>query len=145
MSTIKKYKSYPYEVKLDAVTKVLSGESVKSVAKLHGVVDPDYIYVWIEKYETYGEVGLKRKLRNSSSLDKDNVIRELKMENEILKKVPTHSKKGGKRTKFKVVDALKTKYPIGKICKVLNVSRSGYHKYCKINGRRKNNPSETKS
>ena len=49
------------------------------------IVDPDYIYVWIKKYETYGEVGLKRKKSNSLIDDKEK-IKELEMENEILKK-----------------------------------------------------------
>lgn len=80
------YKSYSPELKLDAIQRVLAGESVKIVAKQLEVTDPDYIYKWIEKYETYGEVGLKRKLRNHPDLDKDYVIKELEMENEILKK-----------------------------------------------------------
>lgn len=85
MSTERKNKSYSFELKLNAVTRVQAGESVKIVAKQLGVVDPDYIYVWIEKYETYGEVGLKRKKRNSVMNDKDK-IKDLEMENEILKK-----------------------------------------------------------
>jgi transposase len=85
MSTNRKTKSYSFELKLDAVKRVKAGESVKIVAKQLEVVDPDYIYVWIEKYDTYGEVGLKRKKRNSLLNDKDK-IKELEMENEILKK-----------------------------------------------------------
>jgi transposase len=85
LSTNKKYKAYSFELKLNAVKRVQAGESVKIVAKQLEVVDPDYIYVWIEKYETYGEVGLKRKKRSSLIDDKDK-IKELEMENEILKK-----------------------------------------------------------
>lgn len=85
LSTNRKYKAYSFELKLNAVNRVQAGESVKIVAKQLEVVDPDYIYVWIEKYETYGEVGLKRKKRNSLIDDKDK-IKELEMENEILKK-----------------------------------------------------------
>lgn len=86
MSKRKTYKSYSYELKLEAVQAVLSGESVQIVAKKYEVTDPDYIYVWIEKYKTYGEVGLKRKIRNHPTLDQDYVIKELEMENDILKK-----------------------------------------------------------
>lgn len=86
MSTIKKNKSYSTELKLDAVTRVLAGESVKTVAKQIGVVDPDYIYVWIEKYKTFGEVGLKRKKRTQPIQNQEAVIKDLEMENEILKK-----------------------------------------------------------
>lgn len=85
MSTQKKNNSYTFDLKLNAVTRVQAGESVKIVAKQLGVVDPDYIYVWIDRYETYGDVGLKRKKRNSLMNDKDK-IKELEMENEILKK-----------------------------------------------------------
>ena len=53
MSTIRKSKSYSFELKLNAVNRVQAGESVKIVAKQLEIVDPDYIYVWIKKYETY--------------------------------------------------------------------------------------------
>ncbi|WP_228027515.1 helix-turn-helix domain-containing protein [Bacillus fonticola] len=96
MSTKRSYKSYSFELKLDAVKRVQAGESVKVVAKQLDVVDPDYIYVWIDKYETYGEVGLKRKKRNSSISDQD-IIKDLEMENEILKKYLQIQRKEGKR------------------------------------------------
>lgn len=86
MSKIKTYKSYSYELKLEAVQAVLSGEGVQIVAKRFDVTDPDYIYTWVEKYKTFGEVGLKRKIRNHPMLDQDYVIKELQMENDILKK-----------------------------------------------------------
>jgi transposase len=85
MSTKRIYKSYSFELKLDAVKRIQTGESVKIVAKQLKVSDPDYIHEWIEKFKTYGEVGLKRKKRNSLLNDKDK-IKELEMENEILKK-----------------------------------------------------------
>ena len=47
---------------------------------------PDYIYIWIEKYETYGEAGLNRKIKTYRGIDKNEQIKELKMENELLKK-----------------------------------------------------------
>ncbi|WP_373408514.1 helix-turn-helix domain-containing protein [Bacillus sp. OV166] len=100
MSTIRKSKSYSFELKLNAVNRVQAGESVKIVAKLLEIVDPDYIYVWIKKYETYGEVGLKRKKRNSLIDDKEK-IKELEMENEILKKYLQILKRGGKKLSSK--------------------------------------------
>jgi transposase len=86
MSTKRVNKKYSPELKLNAVKRVLAGESVIIVAKQLEVVDPDYIYVWVEKYKVHGEVGLNRKARNKATLDKDDLIRELEMENEILKK-----------------------------------------------------------
>nr|WP_256942501.1 helix-turn-helix domain-containing protein [Bacillus sp. OV166] len=100
LSTIRKSKSYSFELKLNAVNRVQAGESVKIVAKLLEIVDPDYIYVWIKKYETYGEVGLKRKKRNSLIDDKEK-IKELEMENEILKKYLQILKRGGKKLSSK--------------------------------------------
>jgi len=95
------YKIYSPELKLDAVQRVLAGESVRIVAKQLEVTDPDYIYNWIKKYEIYGEVGLKRKLRNHPELDKDYVIRELEMENEILKKYLQILHREGKKSSSK--------------------------------------------
>lgn len=86
MSTKRINNRYSPELKLEAVKRVLAGESVKTVAKDYDVKDPDYIYVWIEKYETYGEAGLNRKIRTYRGIDKDEQIKELKMENELLKK-----------------------------------------------------------
>nr|WP_257209017.1 helix-turn-helix domain-containing protein [Bacillus sp. AFS031507] len=100
LSTIRKSKSYSFELKLNAVNRVQAGESVKIVAKLLEIVDPDYIYVWIKKYETYGEVGLKRKKRNSLIDDKEK-IKELEMENEILKKYLQILKRGEKKLSSK--------------------------------------------
>jgi transposase len=85
MATKRIYKTYSFELKLDAVNRIQAGESVKIVAKQLEVSDPDYIYEWIEKYKTYGATGLKRKKRNSILSDKDKIT-ELEMENEILKK-----------------------------------------------------------
>lgn len=101
MSTKRNYKSYSPELKLEAVKKVLAGESVIIVAKQLEVTDPDYIYKWIEKYNIYGEVGLKQKFRNHPQLDKDYVIQELEMENEILKKYLQILHKEGKKSNSK--------------------------------------------
>lgn len=86
MSTNKTNNRYSPEIKLEAVKRILAGESVKTVAKDYDVKDPDYIYIWIEKYKTYGEAGLNRKSRTYRGIDKDQQIKELKMENELLKK-----------------------------------------------------------
>ncbi|WP_458411755.1 transposase [Schinkia sp. CFF1] len=102
MSTKKRFhKRYSFELKLEAVQRVLAGESVKIVAKHLKVADPDYIYEWIKNYEIYGEVGLKPKLRNHPTLDKDYVIKELEMENEILKKYLQILYKEGKKPNSK--------------------------------------------
>lgn len=112
------YKTYSPELKLDAVKGVLDGESIRIVAKQLEVTDLDYIYEWIEKYEIYGEVGLKRKFRNHPKLDKDYVIRELEMENEILKKYLQILYKGGKKVKFTLGIAKKS------CCRLSIVNRS---------------------
>lgn len=40
------------------------------------------------------------------------------------------------------MDELKSKYPIGKICEKLNVSRAGYYKYLKSKGKKKKDSTE---
>ncbi|MDQ1000379.1 transposase [Neobacillus niacini] len=100
MSTKRKNKSYSFELKLEAVKRIQAGESVQIVAKQLEVSDPDYIYEWIDKYKTYGEVGLKRKKRMSLLNDKDK-IKELEMENEILKKYLQILKEEEKRQSLK--------------------------------------------
>ncbi|KYD16950.1 helix-turn-helix domain-containing protein [Saccharococcus caldoxylosilyticus] len=81
MSTKRRtYKSYSPELKLEAVKRALAGESVKVIAHHFDITDPDYIYKWMNQYEMYGEVGLKRKIRNHPQLDKDAIIQELEME-----------------------------------------------------------------
>jgi transposase len=101
LSTERKNKSYSPELKLDAVTRVAAGESVLTVAKHFGVVDPDYIYEWIEKYKMFGEVGLKRKKRKRPIDEQDAVIKELEMENEIVKKYLQILHKEGKSSNLK--------------------------------------------
>jgi transposase len=86
MSTKRKNKKYSFELKLEVVQRALAGEPIRILAKEFEVSDPDYIYVWIEKYQTYGEVGLMRKKRNLPRHDKEARIYELEMENDILKK-----------------------------------------------------------
>jgi transposase len=100
VSTKRKNKSYSFELKLEAVKRIQAGESVQIVAKQLEVSDPDYIYEWIDKYKTYGEVGLKRKKRMSLLNDKDK-IKELEMENEILKKYLQILKEEEKRQSLK--------------------------------------------
>jgi transposase len=100
VSTKRKNKSYSFELKLEAVKRIQGGESVQIVAKQLEVSDPDYIYEWIDKYKTYGEVGLKRKKRKSLLNDKDK-IKELEMENEILKKYLQILKEEEKRQSLK--------------------------------------------
>ena len=101
MSTERKNKSYSPELKLDAVTRVLAGESVKTVAKLLELVDPDYIYFWIYKYNIFGYVGLKLKKIKRPVGDQEAVIKELEMENEILKKYLQILNKEGKNSNLK--------------------------------------------
>jgi len=102
MSTKKRaYKKYSPELKLEAVKRALEGESILIIASDYDMPDPDYIYVWIDKYKAFGEVGLKRKRRKQPQMDKDQLIQELEMENEILKKYLQILNEEGKRTSSK--------------------------------------------
>mgnify|MGYP005831868599 CR=1 FL=1 len=53
------YNKYSPELKLEAVKRALAGESVLIIASDYGMPDPDYVYEWINRYKTYGEVGLE--------------------------------------------------------------------------------------
>lgn len=86
MSVKRRYNKYSPELKLEVVKRALAGESVILLGSEYEIPDPDYIYVWMDKYKTYGEVGLKPKRKKKTILDKDQLIQELEMENEILKK-----------------------------------------------------------
>lgn len=48
MSTKKTNNRCSPEFKLEAVKRVITGESVKTVAKDYDVKDPDYIYIWMD-------------------------------------------------------------------------------------------------
>ncbi|MGM0877137.1 MAG: helix-turn-helix domain-containing protein [Bacillota bacterium] len=67
---------------------MIAGESYLQVAKEFGVVDPDYIYKWIDRYKKEGELSLydKRSFKAPKSATPEEKIKRLEAENLILKK-----------------------------------------------------------
>ncbi|KAA0542034.1 helix-turn-helix domain-containing protein [Bacillus sp. BGMRC 2118] len=90
MSTQQKrtYKRYSPEKKKEAIQRVKSGESYLQVAKELGVVDPDYIYKWIDRFNKEGEISLydKRSMKANKTITPEEKNKLLEAENEILKK-----------------------------------------------------------
>ena len=80
----KKRTVYSYETKLEAAQRVHDGENVKEVAQDLDIKDFKRIYMWLNHYQK-GQLDRLKDARQES-LDKDARIKELEMENEILKK-----------------------------------------------------------
>jgi putative transposase len=55
-----------------------------------------------------------------------------------------NSAQGRKKYKFKVVDELKHKYPVVKICEKLKVYKAGYYKYLNHKGKKKKESTKDK-
>ncbi|WP_243697108.1 helix-turn-helix domain-containing protein [Aeromicrobium phragmitis] len=53
--------SYPFEVKLEIVTRFLAGEPKVDLAREFGVSSPKLIETWARKYRNDGEDGLRPK------------------------------------------------------------------------------------
>ena len=87
-------KEYPKELKLTAVYLMKSGKMApKEVFELLGGLDRQTVYRWVHEYEKDGEAAFDSQRavlpgRELSQLQKENA--ELRMENEILKKVSAY-------------------------------------------------------
>jgi len=84
----KKYKSYDYETKLNVVKKYLEGFSSDELQDLYGIVSKTQIKTWTRKYKEGGVAALKLDNRGRPKKSKvENELEQLRMENEILKKI----------------------------------------------------------
>ena len=72
------YKNWTPEEKLVLVSKVIAGESIKSVALNAGISD-GMLYQWVRKYKIYGYNGLIDKKKGRKSKDPD--MKKLEHEN----------------------------------------------------------------
>lgn len=82
-------KRYSYETKIEAVQRVIAGESIIDIAKDLDIKDSKRIYTWLSHYKK-GQLDRLRDAREINELSqnnsKDQKIKQLEMENEILKK-----------------------------------------------------------
>ncbi|WP_432452619.1 IS3 family transposase [Agarivorans sp. QJM3NY_29] len=130
MSLKKSHKSYPQEFKDEAVLMVLEqGYSVADAAKSLGV-GTSLLYKWKERYEVQRQgITLEESERDElKRLRKEN--KELRMEKEIPKK--------GKRllcerneVKCRFIKKHSNQFPVAQLCRVMNVSKSGYYDWLK--------------
>jgi transposase-like protein len=86
------YQSYSQETKLRAIKMYFEeGLSQKEITEALGIYDKDRVKKWISAYRKEGQLAFTaRKGRPSKQpLDKDEYIKRLEMENELLKKFHT--------------------------------------------------------
>ncbi len=96
MSGRKGMKTYPVEVKLEAVRLFLEeGKTRAEIAELLGLWSKGRVEKWVKQYRREGEMaftrpmGRPRKVRNETTY-----IQQLEMENALLKKYHTELRKG---------------------------------------------------
>ena len=137
----------PINVKLDAIRRCYeNGETLKSVAEEIGYSSVA-ILTWHKKYQEKGLLGLMNKSDTDSSKTPADIqsaddiealkaqMMEMQMEIDILKETINVLKKDpgvnrealSNREKAVIIDALKNKYSLPKLCRKLCISRSSYY------------------
>lgn len=143
----KRHIKAPINVKLDAIRRCYeNGETLKSVAEEIGYSSVA-ILNWHKKYQEKGLVGLMNKSDTDSSKSPKDIqsindiealkaqMMDMQMEIDILKETINVLKKDpgvnqealSNREKAVIIDALKNKYSLPKLCRKLCISRSSYY------------------
>ena len=143
----KRHIKAPINVKLDAIRRCYeNGEMLKSVAEEIGYSSVA-ILNWHKKYQEKGLVGLMNKSDTDSSKSPKDIqsindiealkaqMMDMQMEIDILKETINVLKKDpgvnqealNNREKAVIIDALKNKYSLPKLCRKLCISRSSYY------------------
>ena len=143
----KRHIKAPINVKLDAIRRCYeNGEMLKSVAEEIGYSSVA-ILNWHKKYQEKGLVGLMNKSDTDSSISPKDIqsindiealkaqMMDMQMEIDILKETINVLKKDpgvnqealSNREKAVIIDALKNKYSLPKLCRKLCISRSSYY------------------
>ena len=137
-------------LKLDAIKRCFSlGEGVEYVSREIGYSRMS-IYSWYRKYQKYGVAGLmssKKQIKresidiNKSSSKQEEIIelqeqiKQLQMEVDVLKEALNLLKKDHginvmklkNREKAVVIDAMKDKYPLSDLLRILKIAKSSYY------------------
>lgn len=140
----KHWKHASPELKKTAIKRcTIGGESVESVARDIGY-SQSFIYKWLKGYHQKGHISAMKK---SPSIDPSNIcaaedvealkaqMLDMQMEIDILKETINVLKKdpGVDQTALKnqekavIIDALKNKYSLPKLCKKLDLAKSSYY------------------
>ncbi|MER5650205.1 IS3 family transposase [Streptosporangium sp. NPDC002524] len=144
-------KNYPPEFKADAVALVLSrpDRTITSIARDLGV-SRETLRVWVRAAQARGEGGRRAvggvstgKDTSAGPLPSDDVleeenkqlkarIRELEQERDILRKAAKPFRERDKLVnRFQFVEDHKALYGVKRLCRVLQVSRSGFYRWVK--------------
>lgn len=92
-------KRYSEEFKKQIVNLHLSGKSVKALANEYGLVEQT-IYKWKKLYAPTFQVNEKQTISMKEYQKLQKKIHELKLENEILKKLQPYSPKNNNRNRY---------------------------------------------
>ncbi|WP_246105635.1 IS3 family transposase [Sporomusa termitida] len=124
-------KQFNAEFKLQAVKRVeATGGPVSKVAAELGI-NENTLHGWLKKYREKpnapfpGSGKLSPDNERLRKLEREN--RDLREENEILKKAGSVLREEPEIKRFKFIKANRQTYRVEKLCKVLGVSRSGYY------------------
>ncbi|MCT2195985.1 MULTISPECIES: IS3 family transposase [Paenibacillaceae] len=106
-----------------------SGKAVAEVARELKIKD-NTLYGWMKKFGSEPEIVQNQvfKSENHQLRELQKQIRELQEENEILKKGNALLRERPS-VKYSFVHENRSEYRLEKMCKVMNVSRSGYYKW----------------
>ncbi|WP_193343316.1 IS3 family transposase [Pseudoalteromonas luteoviolacea] len=123
-------RSYTAEFKQEAVALVTEqGYSVSKAAASLGITDK-LLYNWKAKVEAEQSGASLNADERAELLKLRKENKELRMEKEILKKASALLLKGNQIT-FKTIKQLSSVFPVVKLCKVMQVSRSAYYAWLK--------------
>lgn len=83
-----KFKSYTEEVKKEAIRLHIEEKwTYRQITEHLGIQDKDRVKKWMRKYRELGEFGLlDQRGRREEYLDQERYVKQLKRENEVLKK-----------------------------------------------------------
>ncbi|WP_274379447.1 IS3 family transposase [Alkalihalobacterium alkalinitrilicum] len=125
-----KGKRYDEEFKKDTVKYVL--ENHKSVAQVAREMDlnENTLYNWVKKYSHQPEIKAAQTFATPDAEVKDlqKQLRDLKEENEILKKGDALLREKPS-VKYEFIHKKRSQFRVEKMCTVLGVSKSGYFKW----------------
>ncbi|MGW0204188.1 IS3 family transposase [Nonomuraea sp. NPDC003201] len=142
-------KNYPPEFKADAVALVLSrpDRTITSIARDLGV-SRETLRVWVRAAQARGEGEPAGKTASSERVASDDVleeenkqlkarIRELELERDILRKAAKPFRGRDELvSRFQFVEDHKALFGVKRLCRVLQVSRSGFYRWLKGAGAR---------
>ena len=91
-----KFRHYPFSLKMQAVQMRLQGVTKRELAERLGIHDVSRLKVWLRQYKLKGSEGLQdRRGGRKRPLQKDEYVRQLELENDVLKKwLEIRSKEG---------------------------------------------------